>query len=117
MKKIVLCVAIVAVYFNSISAQSNWINRNPFEQKNFIENKGQIESGKLPNHEAILYLSEIDGITYYFTKTGYTISYSENVTKINKKEKEGQEEKLRFDKKEKQKKRNLISKQLKNFMN
>ena len=48
-----------------------------FEQKNFIENKGQIAADKLPNKEIPIYTASIDGVTYYFTKNGYTISHAE----------------------------------------
>ena len=52
-------------------AQVNWTVKKPFEQKNFVENKGQFEvKGKLKSNE-ILYEAHIDGVRYYFTKKGY----------------------------------------------
>ena len=57
-----------------LNAQNNWSSKNPFEQKNFIENKGQVHGDKLPNGEMVLYTANTDGVTYYFTQHGYMIS-------------------------------------------
>jgi len=62
-------------------AQVNWTAKNMFEQKNFIENKGQFNDIKLPNGEQVLFSAEIDGVRYYFTKNGYTIVRKELVEK------------------------------------
>lgn len=72
-----LLIALLVFGINILNAQTNWTTKNLFEQKNFIENKGQNDFDTLPNHEAILFSANIDGVNYYFTKSGYTISHSE----------------------------------------
>ncbi len=78
-KKITLIIAVFAVQL--LPAQVKWSNTNFFEQKNFIENKGQFESSSIPNGENILFLAKIDGVQYFFTNTGYTIARKELVKK------------------------------------
>src|ERR1035437_7776030 len=63
-------------YLNTI-AQTNWTNKNHFEQKSFIENKGQNDFDTLPNHQTALFTANIDGVIYFFTKSGYTIIHTE----------------------------------------
>jgi gliding motility-associated-like protein len=72
-----LCFLLLVIGINVSIAQTNWIVKNPFEQKNFIENKGQFDETKLPNKEPILFAAHIDGVNYYFTKTGYAIGRME----------------------------------------
>nr|MDQ3048023.1 SprB repeat-containing protein [Bacteroidota bacterium] len=66
------------------SAQLKWSNKNLYDQKHFIENKGQLETGKLPSAQEILFSSKIDGVQYYFTSTGYTIGRFERVKRSRK---------------------------------
>ena len=75
-------------------AQVNWTVRKPFEQKNFVENKGQFEvKGKLKSNE-ILYEAHIDGVRYYFTKKGYLVEHLVR-TKIKADGTEANEEKVK----------------------
>lgn len=69
---------------NQLNAQTKWTLKNPFEQKNFIENKGQFDVNKIPNAEPVLFVAKIDGVQYYFTKSGYTIGRNEKVKKTEK---------------------------------
>ena len=78
-------------------AQVNWTVKKPFEQKNFVENKGQFEvKGKLKSNE-ILYEAHIDGVRYYFTKKGYLIEHlvkkEKSKVEIESERKGGYEEK------------------------
>ncbi len=71
-------------------AQVNWVVKKPFEQKNFVENKGQFEvKGKLKSNE-ILYEAHIDGVRYYFTKKGYLVEHT--VRKLKKSEPNGEKD-------------------------
>src|ERR1035437_2521937 len=54
-------------------SQTKWTHKNPFEKKNFIENKGQFFRIDKLLVEEILYSANIDGIHYYFTKKGYIV--------------------------------------------
>lgn len=67
MRKLIY-IAILLLGTSVVNAQSNWSTKNLFEQKNFIENKGQVHADNLPNGETVLYTAHIDGVTYYFTK-------------------------------------------------
>ncbi len=78
----------ILMSINLLSAQTDWTQGKIFEQKNFIENKGQFDFDKIPNGESILFVAKIDGVKYYFTKAGYTIERKE---KVKKSEKELQE--------------------------
>ncbi|MGQ0827335.1 MAG: DUF7948 domain-containing protein [Bacteroidota bacterium] len=71
-----------------LNAQTNWTIKNPFEQKNFIENKGQLDEKKIPNGEAVLFAAHIDGLNYYFTKTGYAIGKVEQIERTKEELKE-----------------------------
>ena len=54
---------------------TKWMVNNPFEQKVFIENKGQYS---LPNNvttEHIVFGSRKDGLSYYFTASGIYIEH------------------------------------------
>ncbi len=89
--KIFLAGLVLGIQF--LSAQVNWINTNMFEQKNFIENKGQFDTQKIPNGETVLYSTHIDGVQYFFTKSGYTIVRKEREQKT-KDEMEKEERRL-----------------------
>jgi gliding motility-associated-like protein len=71
-----------------LNAQFNWVNKNMFWQKNFIENKGQFDSEKLPGKEHVIYATNIDGVEFYFTKNGYTIVKHEYVKRTEKEQEE-----------------------------
>lgn len=45
-KKIILSAIVLGIHL--VTAQVNWINKNMFEQKNFIENKGQWDDLTIP---------------------------------------------------------------------
>ncbi len=92
-----------------LNAQTKWVQKNPFEQKNFIENKGQFDDVKLPNNEAVLFTAKIDGVRYYFTKSGYTISRKEKVKK-NKTEAEEKENKNTFPENEDEPEKDMLFK-------
>jgi gliding motility-associated-like protein len=64
---------LLLIFCQQIEAQIIWNQKNIFEPKLFVENKGQNESDTLPNHEPILYTANIDGLTYFFTKQGFTL--------------------------------------------
>ncbi len=74
-----------------VSGQVNWQIKNPFEQKNFIENKGQFEMPKPLSEKEILFSASIDGVDYFFTKQSYVIKYTKRVER-DKKEKSNQKE-------------------------
>ncbi|HTA60939.1 MAG TPA: SprB repeat-containing protein, partial [Bacteroidia bacterium] len=71
------CLAFFLVFFflNESNAQIKWTVKKPFEQKNFIQNKGQFFIKDKISPDEILYAATIDGVTYYFTKTGYTVQH------------------------------------------
>jgi gliding motility-associated-like protein len=70
------CFFIASLLFcQYIQAQVNWKQNNIFEPKVFVENKGQNEFDPLPNHDPIIYTANIDGLTYFFTKCGFTVSH------------------------------------------
>jgi len=75
MQKFQLTIFLVFVFLSSGNAQIKWTVKKPFEQKNFIENKGQFFIEDKLNSKEILYAANIDGVTYYFTKTGYTLQH------------------------------------------
>jgi gliding motility-associated-like protein len=52
--------------------RTNWIAKNVFEQKLFIENKGQYDKEKLPG---ILFGARQDGLQYFFTKNAILIKH------------------------------------------
>lgn len=75
MQKIYYIFFSVFIFLQISTAQIKWTVKKPFEQKNFIENKGQffIKDKLMPKE--IFYAAAIDGVTYYFTKTGYTVQH------------------------------------------
>ncbi|MGQ0827326.1 MAG: DUF7948 domain-containing protein [Bacteroidota bacterium] len=77
MLRTVLILLLIGV--KSLNAQTNWTVKNPFEQKNFIENKGQFDKTNLPNRGPVLFAACIDGVNYYFTQTGYIIGRNERI--------------------------------------
>ncbi|MFL5762462.1 MAG: PKD domain-containing protein [Bacteroidia bacterium] len=56
-----------------IPAQTDFNQVQLLAPKDFIENAGQFDGRKLPNHEHILYTANIDGVEFCFTRSGYTI--------------------------------------------
>src|SRR4051812_49103866 len=58
----------------------NWTVKDPFEQKVFIENKGQyrIPERLIPANEIFFGASQ-DGLQYYFTKNSIWIGYMQPV--------------------------------------
>ena len=77
MKKNIVAILLLSNLF--CTAQVKWMDTRLFEQKNFIENKGQFDLVQLPNKETVLFAAKIDGVTWYFTKSGYTIERVEIV--------------------------------------
>src|SRR5579863_5346100 len=72
----ILFLSIIALPFLT-TAQSipvvKWTIKNPFEQKVFIENKGQYEiDNKVPSKN-ILFGARQGGLTYYFTNNSIWI--------------------------------------------
>jgi hypothetical protein len=104
MQKIYTTIFLAFVFLQISNAQIKWTVKKPFEQKNFIENKGQFFIKDKLKPEEISYAASIDGVTYYFTKTGYVMQHfakqkntesemEELKEKAGSKEKEGEEEK------------------------
>lgn len=79
---------------------AKWTVKKPFEQKVFIENKGQysIEKEKV-NSTDILFGARQDGLHYYFTKNSIWIKYTHKV-KRSKKEMEDELKRLGINEKE-----------------
>ena len=61
-----------------------WTVKTAFEQKVFIENKGQYDLKKKASSEEILFGARIDGLQYFFTKTGLWIKYAEKVERTKR---------------------------------
>ncbi len=53
----------------------NWMVKNPFEKKMFIENKGQFNLPESCPKEEILFGANLDGLNYYFGKNNIWISH------------------------------------------
>ena len=65
---------------------TKWIAKDPFEQKAFVENKGQFTSADLPaKNQTILFSARQDGLHYFFTKDAI---YIKRITVIKRTEKE-----------------------------
>ena len=62
---------------------------NPFENKAFIENKGQYDGKNLLENSRIYYGTEESGVNIFFTKEGLT--YRFNKTKMVKSEEENKD--------------------------
>lgn len=69
----------------SFSKKKEWIAANPFEQKVFIENKGQVADEP---RRAVLYTAASNQTTLLFTNTGLTFSYKKPSNKDERKIKE-----------------------------
>ncbi len=91
LKKISLLLCVISIQF--AFAQNKWTSKNIFEQKNFIENKGQFDNIKLPNNELVRFQTNIDGVQYYFTRSGYTIIRK---TKVKRTEKDMEEQRKKL---------------------
>jgi hypothetical protein len=61
-----------------------WTAKNPFEQKVFIENKGQYELKNKATRDEILFGARQDGLHYYFTKNVIYIEYIASVKRTRK---------------------------------
>ena len=59
---------------SSLMAQIAW-TASPFEQKVFIENKGQYEKSLLRDREEILFSTAISGVDVFFTARGFTYKH------------------------------------------
>jgi len=81
-KKISLALCLFSIQF--AIAQKSWTNKDLFQQKNFIENKGQFDNKKLPNNESVRFTANIDGVEFCFTNQGYTIIKREQVKRTEK---------------------------------
>lgn len=92
----------ILLFFSITNAvgQTKWTNKHLFEQKNFIENKGQFDDKKLPNNELVRFSAHIDGVEFCFTNSGYTIIKIERIKK-NTQEKSGTGKDITTEEKEK----------------
>ena len=75
---------LLSIGINYAVAQNVWTNKQLFEHKNFIENKGQFDAKKLPNKEAVRFTANIDGVEFCFTNSGYTIIKKVDVKRTEK---------------------------------
>jgi gliding motility-associated-like protein len=82
LKKVTFTLIAFCVF--TLNAQNRWTSKKLFEQKNFIENKGQFDDKKLPNKEQIRFTANIDGVEFCFTNNGYTIIKKEKVKRTKK---------------------------------
>ncbi len=64
--------------FAGTSPSANWTS-SPFNQKVFIENKGQFDGGTEKKSENILFGASLDGVECFFSKTGLTYKHNESV--------------------------------------
>ena len=65
-----------------------WTCRQPFEQKVFIENKGQYEIKDVAVVSDILFGARQDGLQYYFTKDGIWVKHFNRVERTEKEREE-----------------------------
>ncbi len=73
---------------------TKWTSKNPFEQKVFIENKGQYNlKNTFPSSFPVLFSSQQDGMDYYFTKNAIYIKHIKYV-KRTEREKEAEMKRL-----------------------
>lgn len=72
-------------------AKAGWLNKNPFEQKVFIENKGQFDHQTANTDSKVYYSTSQQGVNMLFTANGLTYRY-------DKKEVLSDKEKNRFEK-------------------
>lgn len=105
----------ILLFFSITNAvgQTKWTNKHLFEQKNFIENKGQFDDKKLPNNELVRFSAHIDGVEFCFTNSGYTIIKIERIKK-NTQEKSGTGKDITTEEKEK---KSFNNKLMNYFMN
>lgn len=75
---------LLSISINYAVAQNKWTNSQLFEHKNFIENKGQFDTKKLPNKESVRFTANIDGVEFCFTNSGYTIIKKVDVKRTEK---------------------------------
>jgi len=84
MNKILFSLVFFAsLFFNARAKEKppvpKWTFHNPFEQKVFIENKGQYNLKEKASTDEILFGARQDGLQYFFTKNGLWIKYTEKV--------------------------------------
>ncbi len=91
MRKPVLCLLSFVFLFASTflvkagnPPVTKWTVKNPFEQKVFIENKGQYNLPDKAPSKNILFGAQLDGLNYYFTSTGIWITHYVQVKSNNK---------------------------------
>jgi gliding motility-associated-like protein len=81
---------------------TKWTNKSPFEQKVFVENKGQYYIKDKVTAQEVLFGARQDGLHYYFTANGIWIKY---FAKVERTEEEMEEfEKLLGEKHDKKRK-------------
>ncbi|MFL5762847.1 MAG: gliding motility-associated C-terminal domain-containing protein [Bacteroidia bacterium] len=95
-----------------LNAQPDWISKAMFQQKCFVENKGQFDKRELPSKEKVLFYSATDNVEYFFTASGYTVVKHESAVteKMMKEEKEEALAKERSEKKEEERERSMRKK-------
>jgi len=86
MKKFIVCTIFLAFTLPSFclageQPRSKWVLTDPFERKEFIENKGQYELGKRASMGDILYGARREGLQFYFTKSGIWIKHLAKMTR------------------------------------
>ncbi len=75
MKRLIFFLCFQSTAVITISAQRSWVVNNPFDQKCFIENRGQFNLTGKNSDEKILYGNWVNGINYYFSTNKFFISY------------------------------------------
>jgi hypothetical protein len=84
MKKFLL---LLPFFVFSFPLFSQWTVKDPFEQKVFVENKGQYALKENPDNE-ILFGARQDGLHYFFTKNSIHIKYYARVERTEKEKEE-----------------------------
>jgi len=92
MKKLILLV----FFFSSFKLLSQWSVKDPFEQKVFIENKGQYVLKGSFSEKEIVFGARQDGLHYYFAKNAI---YVKHIATVKRSEKEIEAEMERLEKK------------------
>jgi gliding motility-associated-like protein len=87
---------LLILYAGSVNAQ--WTVTNPFEPKEFVENRGRYPADA--SGQEILYSAAQDGLQYFFTRTGLRIVH---LKKVKRTEQEMKARRKNFGKKEEDK--------------
>ena len=64
------------LFYLPISSQTSWVINNPFDQKCFIENKGQFKLAGEHVGENILFGNWVNGINYYLDRKSTRLNSS-----------------------------------------